>query len=34
MIATYQQAIEKIRSSMLIHILRQGIFIGAFDVAV
>lgn len=26
MIATYQQAIEKIRSSMLIHILRQGIY--------
>ena len=27
MIATYQQAIEKIRSSMLIHILRQGILL-------
>lgn len=27
MIATYQQAIEKIQSSMLIHILRQGILL-------
>ena len=34
MIATYQQAIEKIQSSMLIHILRQGILLVPFDVAV